>query len=85
MYFLGMLSSAKRLAIIGRALEATRVGITAAEQGWAERTAAGFGDALQHLVSEGVLFELRARFEWLTWLKEEVSKLDNETRGRARD
>ena len=79
MYFLGMLHSTKRSAIITRAIESTRAAMAVAEQGHAERMAAGSGDVVQHLASEGVLFELRARLEWLNWLEEQVRDLNDES------
>ncbi|MBA3882331.1 MAG: PadR family transcriptional regulator [Chthoniobacterales bacterium] len=75
MYFVGIVAPAKRSAIIRRATESTRAAIAAAEQARADRMAADEGDAVQHLASEGVLFELRARLEWLTWLEAQVRNL----------
>lgn len=75
MYFLGVLPSAKRSTIIQRAIESTRGAIADAETRRAERLAAGRGDAVQHVASEGVLFELRAQLDWLNWLAGQVREL----------
>jgi len=77
MYFVGIVDPARRVAIIRQANESTRAAIAAAEQARSDRMAAGGGDTVQHLASKGVLFELRARLEWLTWLETQVRNLDS--------
>ena len=84
MYFVGIVDGEKRTAIIRRAKESTSAAIAAAERGRAERSAAGTSDLLQHLASEGVLFELRARLEWLTWLEAQVRDLEFNEQVRRR-
>ena len=77
MYFVGIVNPAGRLAIIQQAIESTRAALVAAEHARVERASAGAGDAMQHLASEGVLFELRARLEWLTWLEAQLRELSS--------
>jgi DNA-binding PadR family transcriptional regulator len=76
MYFLGILDPAKRVAIIRKAVESTRSAVAEAERRRAARAGAERDDVVQHLASEGVLFEIRARLEWLEWLEAEAAKLD---------
>jgi DNA-binding PadR family transcriptional regulator len=76
MYFLGILNPAKRVAIIRKAVEGTRSAVAEAERRRATRAGAERDDMVQHLASEGVLFEIRARLEWLEWLEAEAAKLD---------
>ena len=76
MYFLGLLSSAKRSAIIRKAIESTRSAAAEAERRRTARANAEHDDIVQHLASEGVLYELRARLQWLEWLEREAVKLD---------
>ncbi len=77
MYFLGILSSAKRSAIIRSAIESTRAAATEAERRRASRVSDEREDVVQYLASEGVLYELRARLAWLEWLEREAAKLDD--------
>jgi DNA-binding PadR family transcriptional regulator len=76
MYFLGILSSAKRSTIIRKAIASTEAAVREAEQRRAARATAGREDVVQHLASEGVLYELRARLQWLAWLEREAARLD---------
>ena len=76
MYFLGILSPAKRSAIIRKAIESTRSAAAEAEQRRASRPHATRNDIVQQLASEGVLYELRARLQWLEWLEREAARLD---------
>lgn len=75
MYFVGIVDAAERLAVVQQAIESARLALAAAERARVERVAAGAGDALQHLASEGVLFELRARLEWLVWLEAQLREM----------
>ena len=75
MYFVGIVDPAERLAIVQQASKSTCAALAAAEHARAERIAVSAGDAVQHLASEGVLFELRARLEWLTWLETQLREL----------
>jgi DNA-binding PadR family transcriptional regulator len=76
MYFLGILGSAKRSAIIRSAVESTRAAVSEAERRRASRASAEGDDVVQQLASEGVLYELRGRLQWLEWLEREAAKLD---------
>ena len=76
MYFLGLLTSAKQSAIIGRAIESTRAAMAEAEQRRATRVKGERQELVQYLASEGVLYELRARLDWLEWLEREAAQLD---------
>ena len=75
MYFLGILSSAKRSAIIRKAIASTRSAATEAEQRRSNRVGADRDEIVQHLASEGVLYELQGRLRWLEWLEVEAAKL----------
>jgi DNA-binding PadR family transcriptional regulator len=75
MYFMGVVDPATRSGIIRQAEESTRAAIATAEREQAVRMKLGNADAVQHLASEGVLFELRARLAWLTWLETQLRKL----------
>lgn len=77
MYFLGILSSARRTAVLRTALKSTRAAATEAERRRASRVGAERDGIVQHLASEGVLYEVRARLEWLEWLERESAKLDD--------
>jgi DNA-binding PadR family transcriptional regulator len=71
MYFVGIVDGAKRSAVIRQAKESTSAAIAAAQGARAAR-ATSTANNVQHLASEGVLFELRARFDWLTWLETQL-------------
>lgn len=75
-YFLGILTSAERSTIIRKAIESTRGAAHKAERRRAARVSADRDEVVQHLASEGVLYELRARLEWLEWLEREAWKVD---------
>ena len=75
-YFLGILSSSERSAILRKAIASTRAALDEAERRRAARVSAESDDAVQHLASEGVLYELRGRLAWLEWLEREAVKLD---------
>jgi DNA-binding PadR family transcriptional regulator len=72
MYFVGIVDGAKRSAVIRQAKESTSAAIAAAQEARAARATSNAADNVQHLASEGVLFELRARLEWLTWLEAQL-------------
>ena len=76
MYFLGILNSAKRSALIRKAIASTRSAVSEAERRRAAREGAERANVIQHLASEGVLYELRGRLRWLEWLEREAAKLD---------
>ena len=76
MYFLGILNSAKRSAIIRKAIASTRSAVSDAERRRAAREGVERNNVIQHLASEGVLYELRGRLRWLEWLEREAAKLD---------
>ena len=75
MYFLGIVNPAKRAAIIRKAIESTRSAAAEAQRRRANRANAA-GDAVEQLASEGVLYEIRARLQWLEWLEREAAKLN---------
>jgi DNA-binding PadR family transcriptional regulator len=77
MYFLGILSPAKRSAIIRKAIVSTQSAATAAEQRRDARSDASRAELVQLLASEGVLYELGGRLRWLEWLEGEAAELDN--------
>jgi DNA-binding PadR family transcriptional regulator len=77
MYFLGILSSTRRSAIIRKAIESTRSAAAEAERRRTVRENNDAADVVQHLASEGVLYEIRARLQWLEWLQSEAAQLDN--------
>lgn len=73
MYFLALLDRERRGQLVNGAIRGTTQAIEEAEQIREKRLAAG-EDALQHLASAGVLYELRARLAWLLWLSGEMGE-----------
>jgi len=67
MYFLMLLDPRRRREIVRVAIESTRAALGEAERRRSARPI-GDGDEFRRLASEGVLFELRARLDWLRWL-----------------
>ena len=67
MFFLTVVEPPQRRAIIASAIENTKAALEDAERRRNERPVSEPSD-VRRLASEGVLFELRARLEWLTWL-----------------
>ena len=63
-YFLSLMDDVHRRNFLADALHHTQQALAAAEAGRGERLAAGT-DPLLHLVSEGVVYQLRARRDWL--------------------
>ena len=76
LYFLGILNSSKRSAILRKAIVSTRAALDEAERRRTARVSAESDDVVQHLASEGVLYELRGRLAWLEWLEREAARLD---------
>jgi DNA-binding PadR family transcriptional regulator len=62
--FLPLLEAEEQLAFLDGALHSTEEALAASEQTREQRLKEGQGP-LQHLISDGVLFELRARRDWL--------------------
>jgi hypothetical protein len=75
MFFLALASPDRRREIVRSAIENTRMALTAAERRRTARPTAN-GSGLQRLASEGVLYELRARLDWLMWLAGELHHLE---------
>jgi len=63
-YFLSLMEEGERQAFLVSALHHTEAALSAAQNSRGQRQAAG-EDPLFHLVSEGVVFQLRARRNWL--------------------
>ncbi len=72
MFFLMFVQPKRRLEIIKTAIESTEAAIQEAERRRLARPG-GDGADLRRLASEGVLFELRARLDWLKWLRAEIA------------
>jgi DNA-binding PadR family transcriptional regulator len=74
-YFLVSMTPRDRAAFIGNAVRSTEAALAQAgaiRQG----RLGGPGDFAQRLASEGVLYELRARLDWLRWLEGQLDSLD---------
>ena len=83
-YFLGILNSSEGSAILRKAIASTRAALDEAERRRTARVSADSDDVVQHLASEGVLYELRARVAWLEWLEREAAKIDADRQRRRR-
>ncbi len=77
MFFLMLVNPQKRSDIIQSGIESTNAALVEAERCRQARPT-GVGSELGRLASEGVLFELRARLDWLTWLAHQVSRLEDD-------
>lgn len=78
MSFLTFVEPARRRDMVELALASSEAALLAAEQLRETRPPVDGAD-LGRLTSEGVLFELRARIDWLRWLRGEVSGLPGKT------
>ncbi len=74
MYFLKLLDPPKRRMLVAEAIRATQEAVTTVERRLGERSADQPGEVRQ-LAAQGVLYELRARLEWLAWLSERLDTL----------
>ena len=83
MYFLSLLNSTQRTVFIRKAIASTRSAATDAERRRDGRASDEHEDIVQHLASEGVLYELRGRLRWLEWLEREAANLDERTSGNG--
>ena len=83
MFFLTFLPPARRTEILRKAIEGTEAALQDAEQRRESRTPSKANE-VQRLASEGVLFELRARLEWLRWFSAELVRLGLEKPGAER-
>jgi len=72
MFFLTLVGPRQRSGLITSAIESTKAAIQEAERLRLARPLSK-GLDLRLLASEGVLFELRARLDWLRWLQKKVS------------
>jgi DNA-binding PadR family transcriptional regulator len=70
-YFLPLMSEAKRQSFLEDALSNTENALEAAELSRHERLSAS-ADAFRHLISEGVIYQLKARRDWLQMLIREL-------------
>lgn len=72
MFFLTLVAPRRRSGLITSAIESTKAAIQEAERLRLARPLSS-GVDLSLLASEGALFELRARLQWLRWLQGKVS------------
>ena len=70
--FLSLLNHQQRERFLAGALRNSELALTAAEAVRRDRVEAG-STSLNHLVSEGVIFQLRARIDWLKLMIEAVA------------
>jgi len=75
MFFLMLVNPEQRPEIVRSAIDATQAALDEAEQRRSARPM-GSGSELRRLASAGVLFELRARLEWLRLLQAECPTAD---------
>ncbi len=73
MFFLKFVDAKRRPGVIRSAIDSTESALQLAEQRRLVRPHRPAPD-LRYLASEGVMFELRARVDWLKWLQSEFSK-----------
>ncbi|MDQ3186281.1 MAG: hypothetical protein M3Q16_07485, partial [Pseudomonadota bacterium] len=73
--FLPLLKREERATFLAAALASTEAALADAEATREQRLKAGQG-LMQHLVSEGVLYELRARRDWLRMVLRNLSELE---------
>jgi DNA-binding PadR family transcriptional regulator len=73
MFFLMFLDAQRRGEIVATAIESTKAALHEAERRRSARPLSQ-GDDLARLASEGVLFELRARLEWLGRLDSQIRR-----------
>jgi len=77
MYFLELLSHEQQLQTVETSLHVARAAVAEAER-LRDQRRDSCRNPLQRLAAEGVMYQLRARTEWLEWL------LDHLTRARRR-
>jgi DNA-binding PadR family transcriptional regulator len=73
LFFLMFANPPQRLEIVERAMRSTETALSEANRRRGARTPRA-DDQLLDLAREGVRFELRARLDWLRWVKNELTR-----------